>query len=152
MKEAAASSLLIVVALVAFAVIAEAQQPAKIPRVGYVATTAPDTPNNLAFRQGLRDLGYIEGKNILVEDRYAGGKADRIPSLVAKLVQLKVDILVSPVTAAIRAAKESTKTIPIVMVISDDPVAMGLVDSLARPRGNVTGLTRLTQELNGKRK
>ena len=130
---------------------AEAQQPAKVPRIGYVATTAPDTPNNLAFRRGLRDLGYIEGKNILVEDRYAEGKADRIPSLVAELVQLKVDILVSPVSAAIRAAKESTKTIPIVMVIADDPVATGLVDSLARPGGNVTGLTRLTQELNGKR-
>jgi putative ABC transport system substrate-binding protein len=129
----------------------EAQQTKKVPRIGYLATTAPDTPNNLAFRRGLRDLGYIEGKNILVEDRYAEGKADRIPSLVAELVQLKVDILVSPVSAAIRAAKESTKTIPIVMVIADDPVATMLVDSLARPGGNVTGLTRLTQELNGKR-
>src|SRR5262245_36957409 len=122
MKKSATRAILAAVILLAVAVIAEAQQPAKIPRVGYVATTAPDTPNNLAFRQGLRDLGYIEGKNILVEDRYAGGKADRIPSLVAELVQLKVDILVSPVTAAIRAAKESTKTIPIVMIISDDPV------------------------------
>jgi putative tryptophan/tyrosine transport system substrate-binding protein len=130
---------------------AQAQQTTNIPRIGYVATTAPDTPNNLAFRRGLRDLGYIEGKNILVEDRYAEGKADRIPGLVAELVQLKVDILVSPVTAAIRAAKESTKTIPIVMLITDDPVATGLVDSLARPGGNITGLTRLTQELNGKR-
>ena len=105
----------------------------------------------MAFRRGLRDLGYIEGKNILVEDRYAAGKADRIPNLVAELVQMKVDVLVSPVVAAIRAAKESTKTIPIVMVIADDPVATGLVDSLARPGGNITGLTRLTQELNGKR-
>jgi putative tryptophan/tyrosine transport system substrate-binding protein len=129
----------------------DAQQPTNVPRIGYVATTAPDTPNNLAFRRGLRDLGYIEGKNILVEDRYAEGKADRIPSLVAELVQLKVDILVSPVSGAIRAAKESTKTIPIVMVIADDPVATGLVDSLARPGRNITGLTRLTQELNGKR-
>jgi len=131
--------------------LAEAQQPKKIPRIGYVATTAPDTPNNLAFRRGLRDLGYIEGKNILVEDRYAEGKADRIPSLVTELVHLKVDILVSPVSAAIRIAKEQTKTIPIVMMITDDPVATGLVDSLARPGGNITGLTRLTQELNGKR-
>jgi putative tryptophan/tyrosine transport system substrate-binding protein len=130
---------------------AHAQQAPNLPRIGYLATTAPDTPNNLAFRQGLRDLGYIEGKNILVEDRYAAGKAERIPSLVAELLQLKVDILVSPVTAAIRAAKQSTKTIPIVMVIADDPVATGLVDSLARPGGNITGLTRLTQELNGKR-
>ena len=130
---------------------AHAQQPPNLPRIGYLATTAPDTPNNLAFRRGLRDLGYIEGKNILVEDRYAAGKAERIPSLVAELLQLKVDILVSPVTAAIRAAKESTKTIPIVMVIADDPVATGLVDSLAHPGGNITGLTRLTQDLNGKR-
>jgi len=151
MKKAGWSSALVAVVLLAGAVIAEAQQPTKIPRIGYVATTAPDTPNNLAFRRGLRDFGYIEGKNILVEDRYAEGKADRIPSLVAELVQLKVDILVSPVSAAIRAAKESTKTIPIVMVITDDPVATGLVDSLARPGGNITGLTRLTQELNGKR-
>jgi ABC-type uncharacterized transport system substrate-binding protein len=134
-----------------FTVSSAEAQPTKIPRIGYVATTAPDTPNNLAFRRGLRDLGYIEGKNILVEDRYAGGKVDRIPSLVAELVQLKVDILVSPVVAAIRAAKESTKTIPIVMMITDDPVATGLVDSLARPGGNITGLTRLTQELSGKR-
>ena len=131
--------------------VAQARQAPNIPRIGYVATTAPDTPNNLAFRRGLRDLGYIEGKNILVEDRYAEGKADRIPGLVAELVRLKVDILVSPVAAAIRAAKESTKTIPMVMVIADDPVASGLIDSLARPGGNITGLTRLTQELNGKR-
>jgi putative ABC transport system substrate-binding protein len=130
---------------------ADGQQPTNMPRIGYVATTAPDTPNNLAFRRGLRDFGYIEGKNILVEERYAEGKADRLPKLVAELLQLKVDILVSPVTAAIRAAKESTKTIPIVMVIADDPVATGLVESLARPGGNITGLTRLTQELNGKR-
>jgi putative ABC transport system substrate-binding protein len=150
-RKAGVSSILFVVVLLAVAVIAEAQQPAKVPRIGYVATTAPDTPNNLAFRQGLRDLGYIDGKNILVEDRYAAGKADRIPSLVAELVQLKVAVIVSPTLAAIRAAKQATKTIPIVMVIPDDPVATGLVDSLARPGGNVTGLTRLTQELNGKR-
>ena len=129
----------------------QAQQPTNIPRIGYVATTAPNTPNNLAFRRGLRDYGYTEGKNILVEDRYAEGKAERIPNLVAELVQQKVDILVSPVLAAIRVAKESTKTIPIVMVIADDPVATGIVDSLAHPGGNITGLTRLTQELNGKR-
>ena len=151
MKQAAVTSILVAVVLVALGVIAEAQQPTNIPRIGYIASTAPDTPNNLAFRRGLQDLGYIEGKNILVEDRYAAGKADRIPGLVAELMKLKVDILVSPVLAAIRAAKESTKTIPIVMVIPEDPVATGLVDSLARPGGNITGLTRLTLELNGKR-
>jgi ABC-type uncharacterized transport system substrate-binding protein len=127
----------------------EAQQPTNLPKVGYVATTAPDTPNNLAFRKGLRDLGYIEGKNILVEDRYAAGKAERIPSLVAELMELKVDVVVSPVFEAIRAAKQSSKTIPIVMIIADDPVATGLVASLAHPGANITGVTRLTQELNG---
>ena len=127
------------------------QPPANVPRIGYVATTAPDTPNNLAFRKGLRDLGYIEGKNILVEDRYAAGKAERIPTLIAELVQLKVDVVVSPVFEAVRAAKQSTKTIPIVMIIADDPVATGLIDSLAHPGANITGVTRLTQELNGKR-
>jgi putative tryptophan/tyrosine transport system substrate-binding protein len=102
-----------------------------------------------AFRQGLRDLGYVEGKNILIEYRYAEGKPDRLLSLVRELVQLKVDILV--VTAAFRAAKQATKTIPIVMVTTGDPVATGLVDSLARPGGNITGLTRLTRDLSGKR-
>jgi len=132
--------------------LAEAQQAKKVPRIGFLAAvTSPDTPNILAFRRGLRDLGYIEGKNILIEFRFTEGKDDRIPSLVAELVQLKVDVLVSLTVAGIRAAKESTKTIPIVMVTIEDPVATGLVDSLARPGGNVTGLTRLTQELNGKR-
>ena len=105
----------------------------------------------MAFRKGLRDLGYIEGKNILVEDRYAAGKAERIPNLVAELMELKVDVVVSPVFEAIRAAKQSSKTIPIVMIIADDPVATGLVASLAHPGANITGVTRLTQELNGKR-
>jgi putative ABC transport system substrate-binding protein len=134
--------------------IAQAQQKKKVPRVGYVeATGDPRTPGPSveAFRQGLRDLGYIEGKNILVEYRYAEGKLDRLPGLVAELVQLKVDVLVAPVLPAVRAAKEATKTIPIVMVLAVDPVATGIVDSLARPGGNVTGLTRLTRDLSGKR-
>ena len=103
----------------------------------------PSTPNPYieAFRLGLRDLGYIEGKNIQIEYRYAEGMNDRIPSLIAELVQLKVDVLVSPTPTAISAAKQATKTIPIVMVTTVDPVATGLVDSLARPGGNVTGLT-----------
>ena len=109
------------------------------PRIGYLSGTQPSgrCPNE-AFRQGLRDLGYIEGKNILVEYRYAEGKLDRLPSLVAELVQLKVDVLV-PKFPAIRAAKQATKTIPIVMVTTADPVATGIVDSLARPGGNITG-------------
>ena len=127
---------------------------AKIPRIGYVRVVGVPSipgPNVEAFRQGLRDLGYVEGKNILIEYRYAEGKRDRVPSLVAELVQLKVDVLVSPDGPAIRAAKQATKTIPIVMVINQDPVATGLVDSLARPGGNITGISRLTRELSGKR-
>jgi putative ABC transport system substrate-binding protein len=104
-----------------------------------------------AFRQGLRDLGYIEQRNILVELRYVEGQADRIPSLVAELVQLKVDVLVSGTFPAIRAAKQATNTIPIVMVTAQNPVEAGLVDSLAHPGGNITGVTRLTRDLSGKR-
>jgi putative ABC transport system substrate-binding protein len=132
---------------------AEAQQP-KIPRIGYVRVVGePSIPgrNVEAFLQGLKDLGYVERQNILIEFRHAQGKGDRIPSLVAELVQLKVDVLVSPDPAAIRAAKQATKTIPIVMVLNQDPVATGLVDSLARPGGNITGISRLTRELSGKR-
>ena len=115
-------------ALCALALSAEAQQPKKVPRIGFV--TASGDPNSpgprvAAFRQGLRDLGYIEGKNILVEYRYVEGKPDRIPSLVAELVQLKVDVLVVEAQPAIRAAKQATKTIPIVMVTTQDPVATG---------------------------
>jgi putative ABC transport system substrate-binding protein len=131
---------------------AEAQQPKKIPRIGFVTGGPTNTgPQVEAFRRGLRDLGYIEGKNILVEYRDLEGKPERSSDLVAELVQLNVDVIVvSPITA-IRAAKRATKKIPIVMVTSQDPVAVGLVDSLARPGGNITGLTRLTRELSGKR-
>jgi putative ABC transport system substrate-binding protein len=104
-----------------------------------------------AFRQGLRDLGYMEGKNILVEYRSAEGHLDRIPGLVAELVQLKVDVLVSGNGPAVRAAKEATSAIPIVMAITADPVAAGIVESLARPVGNITGLTTLNRGLSGKR-
>ena len=131
----------------------QAQQQ-KIPRIGYLSPGRDSNPPGLpveAFRQGLRDLGYIEGKNILVEYRYFEGKPDLIPSLVAELVQLKVDVIVLISLQTIRAAKQATKTIPIVMVTTVDPVATGIVDSLARPGGNITGLTRLTRELSGKR-
>ena len=105
-----------------------------------------------AFRRGLHHLGYVEGKNIRVEYRYPGGEPDRVPSFVAELVQLKVDVLVSSSTGALRAAKQATKAIPIVMVASFDPVEMGMVESLARPGGNITGLRpELTRELSGKR-
>ena len=133
--------------------IADAQQAKKIPRIGYIAASGAEGSRGAreAFQRGLLDLGYIEGKSILVEDRNSEGKADRVPSLVAELVQLKVDVLVAVPTSAIRAAKQATKTIPIVMVTTADPVASGLIDSLARPGGNITGLTRLTRDLNGKR-
>ncbi|MDZ4342003.1 MAG: ABC transporter substrate-binding protein [Candidatus Binatia bacterium] len=139
--------------LFALCLSAEAQQP-KVPRVGVLSGGGDpaNPPHSLeAFRQGLRDLGYIEGKNIVLEVRYAAGNRDLIPGLVAELVQLKVDVLATGNLTAIRAAKQATKTIPILMVTLADPVAAGLVDSLARPGGNVTGFTTLSRELSGKR-
>jgi ABC-type uncharacterized transport system substrate-binding protein len=129
----------------------EAQQPTKVPRIGYLSGIGPEAPTIDAFRRALRDLGYIEGKNILVEYRDTGVTQDRIPSLVAELVQLKVDVLVLSTLTMIRAAKQASKTIPIVMVTTADPVATGLVDSLAHPGGNITGVTLLTRDLTGKR-
>src|SRR6266540_6656705 len=134
----------------------QAQQPAKVPRIGYLTGSSPPTNttpdlNADAFRQGLRNLGYVEGKNIVVEYRYLEGKENRNPTFLAELLQLKVDVLVTISLSSIRAAKEATKTIPIVMVTNFDPVATGLVDSLANPGGNLTGLTRFTRELSGKR-
>ena len=135
-----------------FVYISEAQQSKKVPRIGYVSSGDPSTePRLAAFRRGLRDLGYIEGTNILIEYRYAEGKPDEVPGLVAELVQLKVDVLVIGFLPAIHAAKQATKTIPIVMVTPVDPVASGIVDSLARPGGNITGLTRFTGDLKKRR-
>jgi len=132
-----------------------AQQPARIARIGYISGTGSASnpgPYVEALRQGLRDLGYVEGKNFEIEFRGAEGKPDRMPSLVTELVQLKVDVLVVPTAAgAIHAAKQATKTIPIVMVTLLDPVATGLVDSLAHPGGNITGLATLQRDLSGKR-
>jgi putative ABC transport system substrate-binding protein len=104
-----------------------------------------------AFREGLRDLGYIEGKNVLIEIRQPKGNIEEVRELVAELLKLKVDVLVAAETTAIRAAQQATKTVPIVMLTRQDPVAVGLVESLARPGGNVTGITRLSRELSGKR-
>ncbi len=133
---------------------AQAQPQAKIPRIGYVSGTGDATnqgPYVEALRQGLRELGYVEGKNFAIEFRGAEGKSDLIPSIVAELVQLKVDILILPVLSALRAPKQATNKIPIVMVTQVDPVATGLVDSLAHPGGNITGLATLQRELSGKR-
>ena len=133
---------------------AHAQQPKKIPRIGVISgtgnTNEADSSAKL-LRQALQDLGYSEGKNIQFEYRDTEGDRDRIPAIIAELINLKVDILFSTQAIVIRAAKQATKTIPIVMVITPDPVATGLIDSLARPGGNITGLTRLTRDLSGKR-
>jgi putative ABC transport system substrate-binding protein len=131
---------------------APAQQPAKTPRIGYVRSFG--TPEGLgvsAFVQGLKDLGYVEGQTIQIEYRHPKGNFEGTPDLVAELVQRKVDLIVAVDPSAIRSAKQATKTIPIVIVTNQDPVAIGLVDSLAHPGGNVTGVTRLNRELSGKR-
>jgi putative tryptophan/tyrosine transport system substrate-binding protein len=132
---------------------AYAQQPAKVPRIGYVTPTAADpmSPRIKAFQQGLRELGYIEGKNISVEYRFAEGKPERFPDLVAELVALKVDIIVVQNSALARAAKKLTTTIPIVMANGGNLFGEGLVASLARPGGNVTGLTNISGDLGVKR-
>jgi putative tryptophan/tyrosine transport system substrate-binding protein len=132
---------------------ANAQQAAKVPRIGYLAGGTPDDEKErvAAFQQGLRDLSYVDGKNILVEYRYADGNLDAIKGLVTELMQLKIDVLVSGNFASIRAAKEAIKTIPIVVITAQNPVETGLVESLAHPGGNITGLTTLNRELSGKR-
>ncbi len=133
--------------------VAQAQQPAKIPRIGLLSPFSPsDTALwHQAFRQGLRDLGWVEGKNISIEYRYAEGRNDRLPDLAADLVRLKVDIIVASVATDALVAKNATRAIPIVMASAGDPVAMGLVESLARPGGNITGLSQIAPELAGKR-
>src|SRR5215510_2743869 len=139
--------------LFALSVPAKAQQMAKVPRIGIVSGTGNPNEGGSSikiFRQALQDLGCSEGKNILFEHRYTEGDRDRIPGIIAEFMTLKVDILFSTQAIVVRAAKQVTQTIPIVMAITPDPVAFGLVDSLARPGGNITGLTFLTRELSGK--
>src|SRR5918999_6085547 len=134
----------------------EAQQAGKLPRIGFLQLRVPPTAANPdpladAFRQSLRDLGYIDGKNIDIEHRYAHGRSDLLPNLVAEFLQVQVDVIVVASIQAIRVAAHATKTIPVVIVTQTDPVADGLVQSLARPGGNITGLMRFTSELSGKR-
>ena len=145
----------LVVALIlplTLAPLAEAQ-PAKVARIGFLApTSASSNPERVeALWAGLRDLGYVEGKNIVIEFRWAEGKFDRLPDLAAELVRLKVDVIVTATTPGIRAAKNATTTIPIVMATSGDPVGFGFVASLARPGGNVTGSSLFAPELSAKR-
>jgi putative ABC transport system substrate-binding protein len=144
-------SMLALAALVA-PLIAEAEQAPKVPRIGWVSTNLAASPHlSEAFRQGLRDLGYVEGKNIVVEWRSAEGRLDRFPALVAGLLALEVDVIVAANTQAALAAKQATRTVPVVFAGPADPVSSGLVTSLARPGGNLTGLSSLpTPELVGK--
>ena len=139
--------------LLALSVPAEAQQAKKVPRIGYLSPSSlsVSSPYRDAFQQGLRGLGYVEGKNIVVEYRSAEGKLDRVPDLVAELVGLKVDVIVVPSSSLARAAKTVTTTIPIVMASAANPFADGLVASLARPGGNVTGVTNVESDLGAKR-
>jgi putative ABC transport system substrate-binding protein len=143
------SLVLIIFLLAARGITAEAQPPKKIPRIGYL--TAVGSAPIGAFLQGLRDLGYVEGKNMLVEFRSTGGKSERLPELAAELVRLKVDVIVADTAAEVTAAKNTTATIPIVMRSVSDPIALGLVASLAHPGGNITGISSLSPELSGKR-
>ena len=130
---------------------ADAQQPMKIPRIGYLIG-GTNSARNEAFRQGLRELGYAEGKNIIiVEARYTDARPERLADITAELVSRKVDIIVAGGGQSIRAAQKATKTIPIVMMAVSDAVMLGFVDSLARPGGNITGLTTQAPELGGKR-
>src|SRR5215469_873490 len=150
------SRFLVLLVVFALCVSAQAQQATKIPTIGFLTIGYPSTgarpgPLREAFRQGLRELGYVEGKNILIEYRYAEGKSERFPDLAAELVRIKVDIIVANVTAAAVAAKKATQTIPIITVTTADPVGSRLVASLAHPGGNVTGLSLVAGlEMSGK--
>jgi putative ABC transport system substrate-binding protein len=133
--------------------LAESQEPKKIPRIGLIAfgTAEADRPRQQSFLEGLRDLGWIEGQNISIERRYANENYNQLPHIAADLVRLRVHVIVVRDSIAIRPAMEATKTIPIVMAVSGDPVETGLIDSLARPGGNITGLTNISPQLAGKR-
>jgi putative tryptophan/tyrosine transport system substrate-binding protein len=139
--------------LLALSVPVEAQQTGKVARVGFLGNSTAALEANLIgpFREGLRDLGYVEGKNIVIEWRWAEGKYERFPSLIAELIASKVDLIVTAGTPASLAVKKATMSIPLVMIAVGDPVATGLVASLARPGGNITGLTSISAEMEGKR-
>ena len=154
MKEKVAVSVVVILVLASFC-LAEAQQTAKTtPRIGFIFSIgAPGDPSPwfVAFEQGLRDLGYVEGKNVLIERRYAEGRLDRMSPFVHEFIQQKVDVIIGVNNVVIRVAKEATKTIPIVMISSVDPVVAGYVESFARPGGNITGLAWLNRDISAKR-
>ncbi len=137
--------------LLVFGFPAHAQQPKKVPTIGILSLTSGRDPMVEVLQKGLHDLGYVDGENIAIVDRYAEGKAERLPDLAAELVRLKVDVIVARATPAVRAAKNATSTIPIVMASAADAVGSGFVASLARPGGNITGSTNIMPELAGKR-
>jgi putative ABC transport system substrate-binding protein len=137
--------------LLAAPLAAGAQQAGKVYRIGYLAPDSGPSLSSEAFRQGLRDLGWVEGRNIVIEYRWAGGRRERLADLATELVQLKVDIILGSTTPGALAAKKATKTIPIVIPVSNDPVGSGLVESLARPGGNVTGFSFIAQDMTQKR-
>ena len=153
MKKAAVPSILVAVVLLTVTVIANAQQPQKVPRIAFLlgGSSSFYSARIDPFKQGLKELGYVDGKNIAIEYRYAEGKADRLLDLAAELVRLKVDVILATATPSVLAVKKASATIPIVLMGVGDPVASGLVTSLARPGGNITGLTLLAPELSGKR-
>ena len=144
---------LLITALLPTVLPAHGQQPAKVPRIGFLSSLSAAAVSDRvdAFRQGLRELGYVEGKNIVIEYRWAEGKTERLPDLAAELVRLKVDVIVTGGPAVNRLAKEATVTIPVVMSFDNDPVGNGFAASLARPGGNITGLSTLSPEISGKR-
>src|SRR6185369_7213902 len=150
-------SILLVVAVAFVGAIVQAQQQAKVPKIGWLGARTPSGPGGgpstgaESFRREFSKLGYVEGKNIAIEYRYADDQLDRLPGLVDQLVRLKIDLLIAPTTLEARAAKNATRTIPIVFLNVPDPVASGLVDSLARPGGNITGFTTINAVLAGKR-
>src|SRR5262245_48004206 len=142
-------SISVALAVLACAVMAEAQQGGKVYRIGYLSTNVPGEAVHEAFRQGLRDFGYVEGKDVVIEWRYAEGNPNTFPELAADLVRLKVDVIVAPGSNSALAAKKLTKTIPIVMN-TGAPIEVGLVASLAHPGANVTGVSDIQPDLAGK--
>ena len=143
---------IILILLVACGWAAEAQQPAKVAKIGWLAVRPASAAFSIeAFQREFSKLGYVEEKNLVFEYRYAEGKLDRLPALAEELVRLKVDVLIAPNTPAALAAKKATKSIPIVFIDVTDPIGVGLVDSLARPGGNITGFTTIGSVLAGKR-
>ena len=154
MKEKVAVSVVVILVLTSFCPTQAQQTPKAVPRIGFISSTGtPESPSPLfeAFRQGLRDLEYVDGKNVFIVHRYAEGRLDRMPPFVHEFVQQNVDVIVGVNNVVIRAAKEATRTIPIVMVSSVDPVAAGYVESFAHPGGNITGLAWLNRDISAKR-